>query len=288
MALRIAVIALMILTAAAMGLIAFQYAQPANVVVNYETPATSPPLVASTYLVATRPLQAGTLLRDEDFAARPLELGKQSNRTGVASAIPDGPEERSSIRGALVLRYIDAGAPVLRTDLLRPRDRGFLATVLAPGTRAVSVGVDPVSGVAGLIWPGDRVDVILTQQVESQSASLARRVFGETVLTDIRVIGVDQDITQGASTTAGVAGKLARTITLQVAPEQAEKLAVAERLGRIALAIRAVGDAVPADGSGRSTVFGEDVSPALSRTGEPVGARVQVIEGNQRSEVIFK
>ena len=65
-------------------------------------------------------------------------------------------------------------------DVLRPRDRGFLAAVLAPGTRAVSIAVDPVSGVGGLIWPGDRVDVILTQEIpasrhDAQGAWSARR-----------------------------------------------------------------------------------------------------------------
>jgi pilus assembly protein CpaB len=271
-----------------MGLIAFQYAQPAKVIVNYPSASGSPGPLATAYLVAAHPLQAGTLVRDEDFTAKPIETGKLPESVAADGAIVDGAEERSSIRGALVLHYIEAGAPVSRADLLRPRDRGFLAAVLAPGTRAVSVGVDPVTGVAGLIWPGDRVDVILTQQIEAQTASLARRVFGETVLTDIRVIGVDQDIAQGASATAGVAGKLARTVTLQVAPEQAERLAVAQRLGHVALAIRAIGEASPQAVIGRSTVFGEDVSPALSRAGDPIGARIQVIEGDKRSEVVFK
>ena len=57
--------------------------------------------------------------------------------------------------------------------LLRPRDRGFLASVLAPGTRAVSIAVDAVSGVSGLVWPGDHVDIVLTHEIERQTSHTA-------------------------------------------------------------------------------------------------------------------
>ena len=72
--------------------------------------------------------------------------------------------------------------------------------------RAVSVGVDPVSGTAGLIWPGDRVDLVLTQSIEDKDQPSDRRVSGETVLTNLRVIAVDQQLVQGGHgdpTTAG-------------------------------------------------------------------------------------
>ena len=74
------------------------------------------------------------------------------------------------------------------SDVLRPTDGGFLAAVLAPNHRAVSVAVDAVSGTAGLIWPGDRVDLILTQTNDEAGVPLGRRTFGETVLRDLRVI----------------------------------------------------------------------------------------------------
>ena len=54
---------------------------------------------------------------------------------------------------------------ILPADIMRPGDHGFLAAVLTPGRRATSIGVDAVSGTAGLIWPGDHVDVILTQEM---------------------------------------------------------------------------------------------------------------------------
>ncbi|MFC7539566.1 Flp pilus assembly protein CpaB [Siccirubricoccus deserti] len=105
-------------------------------------------------------MPAGTLLKDEDFATR--EMPPQEIPDG---AIIAGEEGRMELRGALLRRYLDAGAIPQREDMLRPRDRGFLAAVLRPGTRAIAVGVDVVTGAAGLIWPGDQVDLILTQEL---------------------------------------------------------------------------------------------------------------------------
>lgn len=280
MSLRLAVIALMLLAAGALGMIAYQIAQPHRVSITMAPDAPPPPLTVG-YLVAARPLPAGTLARDEDFLVKSV-LPDQL----PAGAITDAPEARASLRGALIRTYLDAGTPVAMIDVLRPRDRGFLAAVLEPGTRALSVGVDAVTGVSGLIWPGDRVDVILTQELEREATSAIHRVLSETILTDARVIAVDQEITQGAPASLEVAGRVARTVTLQVAADNAERLTVAERLGKISLAIRAI-EGPGAEGN-RPALFGGDVSPALSALQQPAGTRVQVIEGGKRSEVNFR
>jgi pilus assembly protein CpaB len=176
---------------------------------------------------------------------------------------------------------------VQRTDLLRPRDRGFLAAVLRAGTRAISVGVDVVTGAAGLIWPGDQVDLILTQELAVTDAPLARRVIGETVLSDVRVIAVDQQFTQGAGT-EGLPSRVARTVTLEVTGEQAERVAVASRLGRIALTVRAVEPLASEPAASGRSLFGADVSRALGQSGLSQGARMQVIQGDERVEITFR
>lgn len=163
--------------------------------------------------------------------------------------------------------------------------------MLAPGTVAVTIGVDQVTGVAGLIWPGDLVDVILTQEFDPAQVTPAKRVLSETVLTGIRVIAVDQDIVQGGSS-AGTTGRATRTITVQVTADQAERVTVAQRLGHLALAVRSVGEAERVVGdpppSGQAVVYGGDVSAALAHSMQPSGARIQVIEGEHRSEVTFQ
>lgn len=244
--------------------------------------AAPPPPMRVRILVAARALPAGTLVKDEDFVAREVTPDALPETTFPATA-----ENRSEIRGALLRRYLDPGVAVERDDMLRPRDRGFLASVLRPGTRAISVGVDVVTGTAGLIWPGDHVDLILTQELAAGDAPLARRVIGETVLADVRVIAVDQQFTQGAAGD-GTPSRIARTVTLEVLSEQAERVAVAGRLGRIALTVRAVDAPVPQPPAAPRSLFGSDVSQALARTSISQGSRMQVIQGEERIEVTFR
>ena len=277
--LRLTVVGLMITTAAALAMILFTIVNPGRI----NMPAETPPPLTTSYLVAARALPSGTLARDEDFVAKSVPVAQVP-----PGSIMDSPDARTSLRGALVRIYLDAGAPIVADSILRPRERGFLATVLEQGSRAVSVGVDPVSGVSGLIWPGDRVDVILIQEL-GDKAPLSRRVMGETVLGNVRIIAVDQDMAQGAPPAGNAAaGKLARTVTLQVLPEEAEKLAVAERLGKLLLSIRSAADQPSVANDDKVTTFGRDVSPALARTDEPVVASMLVIDGDKRQEVTFK
>ena len=283
MSLRLVVSIMMIITATTLGMIAYRFSAPMPAPVG-ATADNAPVLpLRLGYIVAARPLPAGSFIRDEDLAIKSVPSSEFP-----ADAITDQPDNQANLRGAMVRRFVDAGTMITQADLLRPRDRGFLATVLEPGTRAISLPVDAVSGVSGLIWPGDRVDVILTQEMDHNVAPLARRVLSETILTDVRVIGVDQDIVRASPAAGTSGGRVAHTVTLQVANDQAERAAIAQQLGHLALAIRALDSKPPTAGSEQPTLFSGDVSPALSRTTEPAGVKVQVIDGDKRSEVTFQ
>jgi pilus assembly protein CpaB len=249
--------------------------------------AAAPPARVS-LLVAARGVQAGTLLKPEDLAAREMPLEDLP-----AGAMRDSPEARIELIGAMLRRTLAAG-DVLRLDaVLRPGENGFLAAVLAPGMRAVTVGVDAVTGTAGLIWPGDRVDVILTQAFDENDIAPARRVAGEAVLTAARVIAVDRHLVQGMQ--PGAVGDSLRdnnrTITIEVTPEQATRVAVATRLGRLSLALRAAGTAVE-ETIAQRPVWGGDVSGAFTPAGAAsaasggTGARIRVFGGPGRVEEI--
>jgi pilus assembly protein CpaB len=284
MYLRILIIASLVLSAIGLGVLGWQLLQPPEAIVAAVAPPPAPPARAR-IIIAARALPAGTLLKDEDFATR--ELPPQEVSDGAILASEEG---RLEFRGALLRRYLDAGAVPQREDMLRPRDRGFLAAVLRPGTRAIAVGVDVVTGAAGLIWPGDQVDLILTQELGVADAPLARRVIGETVLTGARVIAVDQQLTRGANPTDANADRVARTVTLEVTADQAERVAVATRLGRIALTVRAIERLeteldLAANGA---AVFGADVSPALARSALSQGTRMRVIQGDEKQDVTFR
>lgn len=283
MVLRSLLILSLLLIAIGLGAVGLRVLAPAEApaTVPAEAPPPPPPPARARILVAARPLSAGTLLKEEDFASREIAPGEVP-----PDSFAPGGESAAELRGALLRRFLDPGVPVLRADVLRPRDRGFLAAVLRPGLRAISVGVDVVTGTAGLIWPGDQVDLVLTQELAANDAPLGRRVIGETILADVRVIAVDQQFLQGAGAAEAGTGRVARTVTLEVTAEQAERVAVASRLGRIALTVRAIGDGV-AMPSGAS-LFGADVSPALARSAISEGLRMRVIQGEDQREVIFR
>src|SRR3712207_3367506 len=294
MIIRMTMAGVLVLSAAGLG-IAFLTSRPAPVtVVDAAKPepvvVAPPPAAKVAMLVAARPLSAGTLVKDEDFVVREVLPGTVPEGAQLQSE-----EARTELRGALLRRYLDAGATIVSGDVLRPRDRGFLAAVLRPGHRAIAVGVNAIIGAAGLIWPGDQVDLILTQEMVAASAPASRRVVGETVLNNVRVIAVDQHFTQGASAGLMSTGgnnqrDVARTVTLEVQPDQAERVAVAERLGQLSLTVRSMEqseDQAPSDAAPTS-IFGADVSPALSRSGSALGSRIRVIQGSDSQEVTFR
>jgi pilus assembly protein CpaB len=196
------------------------------------------------------------LAREEDFAVRsvPPERVPQG-------AILENPESKAGLPGSLIRNFVEAGSPVTLQDILRPRDRGFLASVLAPDSRAISIKVDEEAGVSGLIRPGDHVDVVLTQVFEK--VDTARRALSETVLRNVRVIAIDQEIVQGARPISGMAGKQAQTVSLELTQVQVKKVTVAKQLGTLSFAVRAAVDQW--DKADTGAMSSCDVSPELAR-----------------------
>lgn len=270
--------------------------------------AVAAPIAMAKILVAAEPLQAGTLLKDVDFKEREIATADVT----PADLVSDE-NNRSELRGAMLRHYVEAGQVIRRADILRSRDRGFLATVLAPGTRAISIGVDATTGASGLISPGDLVDVILTQEFARGETTAGRRVVAETVLNRVRVIAVDQQIAQGVQTQSGLptsasATRVASNVSLQVTPEQAAKVIVAGHLGRLTLAVRSIDGDQPADSQSSEplrvadqetkgavsppapppgSVFGSDVSSALSNEAPASSPKMRVIQGDAVNDMVF-
>lgn len=271
-ALRLSIIMVLLLATTAFGLIAYNMnlpkAQPpAPVQVTETTPAPAAP-TTSGYFVAARPLPKGTLAREEDFTVRsvPPERIPQG-------AILETPESKAGLPGSLIRKFVEAGSPVTLQDILRPRDRGFLASVLAPDSRAISIKVDEESGVSGLIRPGDHVDVVLTQVFEK--VDLVRRALSETVLGNVRVIAIDQEIVQGARPISGMAGKQTQTVSLELTQEQVKKVSVAKQIGTLSLAVRAAVDQW--DKADTGAMSSCDVSPELARQYAIAAQRTAVV-----------
>ena len=246
--------------------------------------AVAQPPVTVRVLAAGRTLRAGSLLKPEDLAAVSLAPGAVP-----AGARTDTPAAHAELLGAMLRRSMAAGEVVLPADVVRAGDRGFLAAVLQPGMRAATVGVDAISGTAGLIWPGDHVDLILTETIEDSAAPLGHRIAGETVLHNLRVIATDQELMQGATPGAmptNPGSSPGRTVTLEVSPENAERVAVATRLGHLSLSViaadRPAAEPKPVRAEAEPVTWGGDVSAALQTDTHrgAATATVKLFEGN--------
>jgi pilus assembly protein CpaB len=239
-------------------------------------------------LVASGLLSAGALLQPGDLSSASVPVDQVPDGANL-----DTPANRSDLIGSMIRSPISPGAPILNSAVIHPGDHGFLAAVLAPGMRATTVGVDAVSGAAGLIWPGDHVDVLLTQTLDDPSVPLGQRIAAELVLRDCRVIATGQQLVQGTITADGKAPPpAATTVTLEVTPEEAERVAVATRLGPLSLVVISSESApvtaqTPAEeAAANQPVWADEVSPALSNlhAAPSVAAIVHVFQGSDGSQ----
>lgn len=155
------------------------------------------------------------------------------------SYLVQGASDIADLTGAVVRRVIGIGQPVTMGSVVKPGERGFLAAVLEPGMRAISVSVDEASSNAGLISPGDHVDLVLTQTIAASGDPSGSRRVGETVLQDLRIIAMGRRL-NGADSGTDIGGPSAKTATLEATPAQAEKIALVTELGRISLSLRSL------------------------------------------------
>jgi pilus assembly protein CpaB len=183
--------------------------------------------------VSAADLPQGLLLRDEDIKWTDVPV-----KTLPAGAIVSGAPGSVELKGALLRHPVTSGTVIVADDVILPNAPGFLAATLKPEMRAVSVAVDDVSGNAGLIQPGDYVDLLLTQQMDRKTDSPDLAVSSETVVEHVRVLASGSDINRPKSGDATDRNERVRTVTLEVTPHMGEVVAVAARLGSLSLALR--------------------------------------------------
>ena len=270
--------------------------QPATAVV--EAPPPAPPPEPTKVIAAARDLPIGALLRDADLT----ELAAAAESVHRAHLLVEEGADITALRGYAVRRPIASGAALTRAALIAPGEQGFLAAVLNPGTRAVTIRVDPATSHAGLIDPGDRVDVILTAEVSVTERE--RAVFTRTIVEDVRVVAADRRFrgepgaAAGGDANAGnAAASRARTemvtATLEVSPRQGDRLVIAEHEGRLSLALRSLA-ATAEPRTSHSAVRLQEV--LLPRSQDPPAEReepaaplvttVRVYRGNRPAEVV--
>ena len=187
----------------------------------------APPVAMSDVLVANANLQPGhPLLADQVRWERWPSASVDSSFITRKSVV----NIDAAVKGVVVRTPLLAGQPVATTAIVHGQAAGFMAAMLMPDMRAISINISVDSGAGGFILPNDHVDVILAKKPEGNPP----RVEAKTILTDVRVLAVDQIFKQDKDTKS-VIGK---TATLELTPGQAQSVAAAENMGTLSLALR--------------------------------------------------
>jgi pilus assembly protein CpaB len=187
-------------------------------------------------LVAKSDIGLGQTVKQEDFLWQTWPTASASNSFIRRS---DRPEATKELAGAIARGAFVAGEPI-RDQKLVKSDSGFMAAVLPSGMRAVSTEIAPETGAGGFILPNDRVDVLVTKHVKvtDRNGSIVDSIVSEIILTNIRVLAIDQAPKEKDGQNA-VVGK---TVTLELRPAQATTIAQARQLGTLSLALRSIAD----------------------------------------------
>lgn len=183
------------------------------------------PVAMQTIVVAAKPLRFGTELNAD--LLREVPWPTASMPSGAFARIKDvlGKGRR------VVLTPIEPNEPVLALKITGPGERATLSSLVKPGMKAVTIRVNDVEGVGGFVRPGDRVDVVLTRQIDKGNAST------EVVLQNTRVLAVDQTADDRATKAA-----VAKSVTLEVDTVDAQKLWLASSVGSLSLLLRKAGE----------------------------------------------
>ena len=237
-------------------------------------------------LVARDDMPAGTFLKEDNV--RWADWPKD----GVAATyFVEKDTTTEDMTGAVVRTGLTAGEPLTAGRIVRPGDRGFLAAVLRPGMRAISVPINATTGISGFIFPGDFVDLLLTQSLKRGDTT---RHASETVLREVRVLAVDQRVSDQEGTPT-----IAKTATLEVTPKQAEEIAVVMEIGRLSLALRSLpqetesGDEI-IEPFGPTLTWDSQVSRVLqapasvTSDGQPATTQVKVVRGSESQTLAFR
>ena len=245
----------------------------------------------SAILVAAADITAGTLLRPSDLRWQRIAPTAIAPTDLVRGQVSEG-----TYYGAVTRTPISAGQPLRASEVVLAGNRDFLAAVLSPGMRAVSLAVDESQSVSGLVQPQDRVDVFLTRSTNETNGVTS--AAGETVLRNVEVVAVDQWFGTGAKTAAATESRFApsqttttpKEVTLELDDADAKRLLVAAQLGRVSLVLRALGSSGAAVPVVDQSVWDSDAYGTRSSAAQPsapvrsaASETVEIIRGSKSS-----
>jgi pilus assembly protein CpaB len=242
-------------------------------------------LVTSNVIVAAQPIAPGTLITDEMLEIQPWP--DHLVVEGFARAGTD------TVSGMISRGNFQPQEPILKTKLVNKDDPNFIAGTLPKGMRMVTIQTNETDGLGGFVFPGDRVDVMLTHEVKEEKWTAPAGVAGaanhrtrqevaksltETLLTNVRVLAVDQRATGGVNEDGTI--PIPRSVSLAASPEDAQRIRLGQKIGTLTLALRSLEDKTAVDPLVLTSF--ENVSqyqkPASMDGGAPQGG-VMVVRG---------
>ena len=230
---RIVILAVAVAAAGLAGLLAMRLAGARRVVPAVASVIQKEPTV--NVMVAKMNLPIGSRLNDKavQWMAWP--------QSGVVKGLiteKEHPDAIKDMAGAVVRMPLFEGEPI-REEKIADSNSRILSALLPSGKRAVATEISVATGAGGFILPNDRVDLIMVRKGDAQKYNT------ETVLSNIRVLAIDQQIQEKEDGTKAVVGT---TATLELTPDQTKVLAVVQQMAdRLSLALRSVADAQEAD-----------------------------------------
>ena len=234
--------------------------EPATVIVQ----APPPPIETESVLVATHDVSFGAVLAEADLRWQPWPKAQVPAGVIAKSLRPNAFDE---IKGSIVRSNVLSGEPYRPERLVKGAASGFMAAVLPGGSRAVAINIDEkgTTSAGGFILPNDRVDVVRTFHADDGAPN---SFSSETILTNIRVLAIGQNVQEKAGERVVVGG----TATLEMTPDQAERVILAQRTSQLSLTLRSMTDAAQA---GTSAVVVQPESMTIVRFGNASQARVR-------------
>jgi len=201
---------------------------------------------AQDVLVASHDIVPGAVLTVDDtrWVKWPSESVDSERMVTRQTPVEGGQQgdAQQNFNGKIARRTIMAGEPMSREMVIKQGDGSVAAANIAPGMRAVTLNVSPAAGVAGLILPGDHVDIVMNAAVRDLAQldgwkDVIVRYTSETIMKDIRVVAINQKLAHDPKEGVAEPGNLA---TLEVTPAQAERLLVSQQLGALSLTLRSL------------------------------------------------
>jgi pilus assembly protein CpaB len=189
-------------------------------------PATEADVVPVAVMVKDVP--GGYVLKSKDIQL--VAWPKGSVPSGAFSDVDEIFKGAKSDEDRVAIVAMVRGEPVLRSKVSGLGNKPVLSAMVGPGMRAVSVKIDDVSGVSGFILPGDHVDILLTRHIGRTSDS---DLVTDVLLQHVKVLGIDQ-----LADTEHTKPVVGHTATVEVSPDEASKLALAQQAGTLSLALR--------------------------------------------------